>query len=537
MMQTKTVTNETTRIDERLTDRLWRLENLYRITDKTGTVTRFKLNGVQKELFHNIHPKNIICKSRQLGCSTFIALLFLDECLFRSNTSAAIVADKLENAKNIFKKIDFAWAAFPDDLKKILKLESTSDSATEMRFTNGSQMKVGTTLHSGTHNFLHISELGPLCAQSEEKAKEILKSALPTVPHDGGVIFIESTAEGEGNSFHEMWMEAEDAKEKNIPFVFYPHFFPWWRNPEYQVKTENPIPLNKELKTYFDDLERNLKTTFTTEQKNWYALTKKELKESMKEQHPSFADEAFASSGNKLFDVAMIERKLKEETRSPIEIINDWKIYAHYKSGHRYGIGADVGEGVGRDSSTGVVIDFTDNAVVATFRDNRITPDIFAQCLAQAGRWYGSCIIAPEANSVGYTTCVTLRNIYPQVYRQVLKGYVDEKQTSRLGWHTTIGTKPEMMYALSRAFEEEETPLTCPDATILREAKMFDRADLQATTKSQLDGATRHSDLLIATAIANQMRAYAQIAHGTPKNDFMIRRTRDFRATNKHRMR
>ena len=57
-----------------LADREWRLNNLYYIKDKQGAKILFKPNWAQQQLLKP-HYLNIILKARQLGVTTFHALL------------------------------------------------------------------------------------------------------------------------------------------------------------------------------------------------------------------------------------------------------------------------------------------------------------------------------------------------------------------------------------------------------------------------------------------------------------------------------
>lgn len=57
-----------------LSNKLWRMSNLYYIKDKSGNKVLFKPNWAQLELMKP-HYLNIILKARQLGVTTFHALL------------------------------------------------------------------------------------------------------------------------------------------------------------------------------------------------------------------------------------------------------------------------------------------------------------------------------------------------------------------------------------------------------------------------------------------------------------------------------
>ena len=57
-----------------LGDQDWRLRNLYKIKDKEGMITNFEPNWAQLTL-RKPHYLNIILKARQLGVTTYHALL------------------------------------------------------------------------------------------------------------------------------------------------------------------------------------------------------------------------------------------------------------------------------------------------------------------------------------------------------------------------------------------------------------------------------------------------------------------------------
>jgi hypothetical protein len=54
-------------LQENLRSQLWRLNNLYQITDKAGRRITFTMNSAQEELFYQMHRQNVILKARQRG--------------------------------------------------------------------------------------------------------------------------------------------------------------------------------------------------------------------------------------------------------------------------------------------------------------------------------------------------------------------------------------------------------------------------------------------------------------------------------------
>jgi hypothetical protein len=198
------------RLKGQLSDPRWRLNNLYWITNKEGSRVQFKLNWAQESLLNDLHYCNIVLKARQLGFTTFIQIFMLDQCLFNSNIRAGTIAHRLDDARTIFRdKIRYPYDNLPEALRNARPL--LSDSAEELVLSNNFSIRVGTSLRSGTLQYLHISEYGKLCAQFADKAREVRTGALNTL-QAGQVVFIESTAEGKEGHFFEM-CEAAQAKQ------------------------------------------------------------------------------------------------------------------------------------------------------------------------------------------------------------------------------------------------------------------------------------------------------------------------------------
>jgi hypothetical protein len=277
-----------------LSDRIWRLDNLYFITNKRGEKQLFKRNWAQVQLYDGIHYCNIVLKARQLGITTFISLLFLDTALFNSNVSCGIIADTEENAKYIFRKIKFAYDCLPEPLKAIR--EAKIDSAKELTFSNNSLIRVGTSLRSATFQYLLISEFGKIAADDQKRATEILTGSLNTIAK-GSYCFIESTAKGREGAFYNLCMEAQRMRdsEKVLTQLDYKfHFMPWHKHPEYCINESTPIP--EDLIKYFKELQEVHSIKITSHQMAWYAVKYKTQGDDMLREYPSTAEEAFQAN-------------------------------------------------------------------------------------------------------------------------------------------------------------------------------------------------------------------------------------------------
>jgi hypothetical protein len=254
---------------DRWPDKLARLRGgFYTVQDESGDAVPFRIRPLQEKFLEEQHGLDILLKPRQLGFTTVIQLDYLDDCLFNPNIAAGVIAHNREDAEAFFKnKIRFAYDNLPDEFKAAVP--ATQDSARSMQFGNGSSIRVGTSLRSGTFQRLHISEYGKLCAKFPDKAREVKSGALNTV-HVGQKIRIESTAEGHSGHFYDLCKKAQDKQKQGaeltaLDFKF--HFYGWFLDDKYQLPSE--AYATREMEEYFEKLERE-GVTLTRQQRSWY---------------------------------------------------------------------------------------------------------------------------------------------------------------------------------------------------------------------------------------------------------------------------
>jgi hypothetical protein len=209
------------------------------------------------------------------------------------------------------------------------------------------------------------------------------------------------------------------------------------------------------------------------------------------------------------FDRASIDRQIKKQS---VKEIAGLKIFHEYNPMRRYGSGADTGGGVGLDSSTNCIIDFTSipARVAATFKSNITQPDAFGFELINHGNRFGECIIGVENNKFDSVIRVLKEKDYPNIYFTE----VDETRaglapkTRHYGWNTNSSTKYTMLVELKTAVETGLLELSDPD--LINEARSYSRDDLMDRDED-VRLTTRHFDLLIACAIAWQMRKWSVV--------------------------
>lgn len=276
---------------------LWRLSNIYHVTDENGRDFRFSPNEEQLDFYHQLWYRNVILKARQLGFTTWIDLIALDQCLFNETFTSVIIANDLDNAGKIFRnKVQYPYEKLPPGLLERIPLKTKTQSK-ELYFRNGSSVSVTTSARGGTTQFLHVSELGKIARRFPQKSKEIISGSFESVPADG-IICVESTAEGNAGDFFDMVEEALKLRDTNgvrTQLDFKLHFYPWYKKNAYQIDPRG-IPFTEEDHRYFDKLERMLGIKLSLAQRAWYVVKRRTVKAEMAREYPATPAEAFAQA-------------------------------------------------------------------------------------------------------------------------------------------------------------------------------------------------------------------------------------------------
>jgi len=494
--------------DERMKDKPWRISHLYKIKTIKHTVERFVPNRAQAEFEEQRHNRNIILKSRRLGFTTYEAVDSLDDALFCPNVDNLILSYDAPSQLDIFdNKVKLAWDNLPDVLQQLWRLDT--DRSNKMKFNWGDKSTSSVTVRShgrsGTFSRVHISEFGKMCRISPSDADEVLSGTIQAVPLEGRVD-IESTAEGNSGLFYDMFWEAWNRpKDQALNPVDYRAFFFNWQYDDAELS--GIVPLDPQTFQQWQKFKRYQEEHCLTDREityyyfKWLSLNKDW--DILHQEYPTTPEEAFVSSGVNLFSA---ESLMKMQTREG-EQVGDWRYFADYKPGHRYGLGADPSGGVGQDNATIAVIDFDAKPraeLVALYVSDRIPPDMFAYEIRSGGTRYGNCVAMVERNNHGHATLATLKNIYANIWKEVKYDKEIDEKTDRLGFHATAGFNATMEYALSTAINEEE--MNIPDKETVQELKSYPK-DAMARQK---DASSKHWDRAKAVMIAFHMLQYAK---------------------------
>lgn len=209
-------------------------EHFLKIRSKSGNIDDFILNRAQRYLHDRLEAQlqstgkvRALClKGRQQGVSTYIQARYFHKVITQHGKKAFILTHEAEATKNLFDMTKRYYDSLPEGLAP----KSDASNAKELNFKSlNSGYSVGTAGNkavgrSQTIQLMHASEAA-YYPHAEEHAKGILQA----VSNEAGTeIIMESTANGIGNYFYNMWLSATSGESE-----FQAIFIPWFWQPEY----------------------------------------------------------------------------------------------------------------------------------------------------------------------------------------------------------------------------------------------------------------------------------------------------------------
>jgi hypothetical protein len=229
-----------------------------KIRTKGGSIEPFILNKPQRYIHECVENQRretgriraIILKGRQEGCSTYVEGRFYWRVTHRFGVRAFILTHDNDATNNLFEMAN----RYHQHCSAVVRPTIEASNAKELIFAGlDSGYKLGTAGNksvgrSSTIQYLHGSEVA-YWPNASEHAKGIMQ-AVPDV--DGTEIFLESTANGIGNYFHQQWQLAEVGLSGFIPI-----FIPWFWQEEYTKFAPKDFTLTEEEQHLADIYQLN----------------------------------------------------------------------------------------------------------------------------------------------------------------------------------------------------------------------------------------------------------------------------------------
>ena len=504
------------------------IEKCVSVVGKGGGVVPFKLNRAQVAVHEAMqaqrekgHPgRAMVLKARQVGISTYGCGRVLARACWGPHAIGVMVAHIGGAAERLMERVRGMWAGLPPWSRPAMEV----DRREEMRFGAvpvvegnvrvNSMIVVGRSGGRGewrslTVEIAHVSELAFMI-----DAEEVLGGLLQgVIPGPQGVVIVESTANGTGDTFHREWLRAESGASG-----FAPIFVPWWWMPEYTF----PEPADgwdgvKVRCTGEEDLliaEHGL-TLGQVLWRRWCIGTQCQGdEERFRQEYPATAAEAFLLSGHPAFSAAALTRLYEEavkraETEKPREgEISEAGVFVERTGGRLkvwkmpradgdYVVAGDPASGVeGGDASCAAIFDREREEVVALWHAHE-TPVVFARALVGLGRFYAEAIVCPEVSGGhGFAVVEELKMcMYPRLYMWQRVDRVRNNLSSYIGWETTWRSKGLLVDTMAWALTEHA--IWIPDVETIRELLEF-----QYVERSRVGGQEGGDDRAMAVMIA-----------------------------------
>jgi hypothetical protein len=415
---------------------------------------------------------SIVLKARQIGFSTLVAAYAFWITFFWPDRKVLMLSRTEREAIKLLSKAKYGYRFLPEWMRNLPnRAPAINMTQTRIEMTNESLLESLPSASDparGEAAFLVVVDELAFLPNSDEAY-----AAIEPVADVGGRIIMLSTANGEGNLFHRLWVEANAGLNR-----FTPLFFSW---------------------------------SSSGRDQEWYEAKKRELPDwQMAQEYPDNPDDAFLRSGRPVFNLEVLR---EIETRDPrrgyldptLRFVEDGgalRIWDFPEADGVYVIGADPSQGLEHsDYASAHVINARTHEVVAHWHGH-IDPDLFGtDVLARLGRWFNSALVGVESNNHGLTTLKFLQRVkYRPIYYERSPKYKRSVPTDVLGFRTTQVTKPLMIDELNSALRHRTMVLHCADT--IGELRTFVRND-----KGRMHGSP-YDDRTISLAIANQMCKY-----------------------------
>lgn len=447
------------------------LESFCKIKTKDRKFVPFVLNEAQKDLFNALYFEHvsrvIILKARQIGFSTAVCGFLYHDTIMNPGTTSVIIGYNREMTTELLEKIKLFYQTTPPEIRPTIKYNSRHEISFPVLDSKIIVLPSTESVGRGyTINNLLCTELSLW-----DKAEEKMTTLEASVPIDGRII-VESTPRGIGNKYHEMWVADNGYTKKEYGW--------WWVYNKEQIETIRKRLNNEQL--------------FAQE----YGLT-------------------FLTSGRLVFDKDALLRQRKNilkvgdpvtwvdsnghEVKGKVTVSDELRIYKPPVAGGLYVCGVDTSEGVeGGDYTAVTIINRKTGEEVAFYR-GLITPDALAKKLNSWGRLYNNALMVVEINNHGLVTVTELKKMtYPSMYFRPAKfDTIAEPYSAKLGWKTTLVTKPLLIDDLDKSLRE--------DAIVIHSKETLDEMLTYVYNENNdMEPMARkyHDDCIMATGVAMQ---------------------------------
>lgn len=447
----------------------------------------------------------VILKARQVGISSSIAADAYTQAFNRNNFYGLVMAHKKEVTESLFRtKYKFYHENLPPDLQIPLKRSNKS----ELLFgpTNSVLQVVtatsNTAVRSRTLWYLHASECG--FYDDLDTLKTGVEPSVPRLP--GTTIIWESTANGVGGDFHDLYFAAKAGENGYVA-----KFLEWFKDPDLVLR---PWQTEKEMDAYMsfvyekrpDLKDRADQYRLRPEQVafyydrliGWYGGDERK----MCQEYPCDDSEAFLASGDPVFSTKYtsefanlcregerfdptISFSSFDNLRPAQNLVPNKDTYLEVWERPRpdryYVISVDPSAGhETSDYQSAYVFDMFTQNIVAHLHGRRDPKFFTEEMLIPLGKMYsgknssGGALIAVERDGIGEIVISYLKDVYFNLYIWRKEAGFGVKFTSTIGFEMSKSMRPALVVEGRQLMEARRAdPNLIPDKMLVSEIRTF----------------------------------------------------------------
>jgi hypothetical protein len=336
------------------------IEKYVKIVTLDKGFVQIELYPFQKQAVKDINDNRmvIVKAGRQIGKTTLIVGYILWYILFNEDQVVAILANKAPTAREILNRIKIAYEALPLWLQQGVKVWNKGDIELENKCRVMATSTASSAIRGYSISLLYLDEFAFVPTNI---AEEFFTSVYPTISSGTkSKVLISSTPNGM-NHFYRMWTESVSGKNGFVNIEAN------WR----QIPGRDQAWAEEQRRVLGED---------------------KYLQE--------IECEFLGSSGTLISSGALKNLAFKHPIHATDSGI---KIYELPEKGRTYFGVVDTSRGKGLDYSAITIIDTTElpYKLVATFKDNNISPLVFPTIVKKIGEYFNNAYILVEVNDIG----------------------------------------------------------------------------------------------------------------------------------------
>jgi len=480
-------------------------------------------------------------KSRDLGASWMILLVFLHAWLFRDLMSFLLVSrsealvDKTEDPDSLFWKLDWALKHMPGFMVPAYTRQKLLLSNLDNKSTMTGQATTSDAGVGGRKTAAMLDEFA-LVTEGEEM--------LPGLQHTTNSRFVNSTPRGAAGAYYDFmqhvsqkftlhWSQHPDKRrglyttQAGRIVLLEPQYSdqaphhalenprgPWYRyNPEFQfVVDDHPVNRWGVRSPWYDhqcdrslsmaDIGQELDIDYHGSDYQFFDPSMLQMLIDEKVSRPTMV-------GELVYEFTDSEVILNEPETFHVAPKGKLKIWSLPSAGHKYGMGIDVSSGTGASNSCITIGDKSTGEKVASYANPHITGYEFAALAVALAKWFNGAYMIWEAQGPGrpFGKYVVQKFGYLNVYFRRNEESVSRKMSDVPGWYSTSQGKLVLLTDYGLALKRET--FNNREEIALEEAKQYIRLISNDTvvharaakTKDPSGARSNHGDRVMADAL------------------------------------